>query len=133
MLALLALGLTVVGGVGAGIYINKSATESADLTARFGSVPAVPVMAGLGALLALFGGALLGPLGVGVLVGSLATGDGMKRVKTGLESMVAKQIQDRLSPGGAPALPGPTDVPPSPPASPRGAGLLDLLNPAPAR
>jgi hypothetical protein len=131
-LPLMLLGLTTISGVGAGMYLNKRATEDAELTANVGGWPLTPALGIGGLALALLGGSWLAPIGLGMAVASLVSGDALGRVREGLDRAAAGKIADQIAPPGPPALPGPASVGPPPQSGPApGAGLLSWLVPPP--
>lgn len=130
---LMILGLATLAGLGSGVYVNKTATESPTLEAKIAGLPAVPALGVGGAALALLGGSMLAPVGLGMLVGSLVSADGIRRTKQGLEGIVRGDIANQLPPPMAPAppaLPMPGPVPAFAPAGPPGGGILSMLLPS---
>ena len=133
-LPLLLLGLTAGAGIGTGMYVFRSGAESKDLKPTLFGVPAVPALTVGGLLMAVMGGGLLGPIGLGVAIGSLVGGSSLSQAKAGLDAAIQRQIAAATGGApGSPALPGPTMQPtPQPQAAP-GGGWLSWLFPAGAQ
>lgn len=105
--------LALLGGVGSGYYVNRSGLNDPKLSPTIMGAPAVPVLAIGGLAAALWGGALLGPIGVGIAIASLVSGDAIKQTKEGIDTFLAKQAAGGGPGGGTapvpPALPGPVE------------------------
>ncbi len=118
---LIMLLLTGAGGVAAGVSLNKAGAEDADLAPKIWGIPAGPAATVLGIGMALMGGAVAGPLGLAIAVGSLVSQDGMKRAKQGLDTTVAATVKRLMAEQGAPAnAPAPPALPG--PVGPGGGG-----------
>lgn len=134
-LPLLLLGLGAVSGVGTGMYVFRAGSEDKDLKPKIAGVPAVPALAVGGGLLALMGGSLLTPIGIGLLIGSLVGGYGLHTVKQGLDGVIEAKIKAQLGdpnnpgPPAPPALPGPGASSATEPGGAPGGGLLNWLFP----
>jgi hypothetical protein len=108
---LVLLGLLVASSVGGLGYLNRNASQQPDLMPRiWGDWNARAVMGGLGLAGLVLGGPILGSIGAGLLISSIASWDTGKVWAEGI-----KQIQAVLPNGGPPLLPGPGgNAPPLP-------------------
>lgn len=130
-LPLMLVGLTGVSTVATSSYLNGNAFQADDLVPVFGEkMPARKVLSGAGSvamLLGALGVPFVGPIGAGLIFGSLANWDTTTRVEKGLTEFLNKQIAgpktDVMPPqGGAAPAPG----------RPRGI-MQDLFAPAAAK
>jgi hypothetical protein len=107
--------LTGAGGVATGVTLYSKGAEDPELSPKIMGVPAGPLATIGGLLMALFGGPMMGALGLSVAVGSLVAQDNLKRSKEGLDAAVATAVKAAMSQAQIPAdAPAPLAIPQQP-------------------